>query len=197
MKAGFETHNKVLDESSMTNQMLGAWKGWQNYSQGPHKKKKRIKYPLHQSIHNEIMGANFPGSLRNKGAAITEVLHHRASELEDTIHALDPLSLLCMWANWGRIKSRSLVKVSWLLKYQIKSVKYFLSSSYTIPGGEVWGCPRPLNRADRNKQRLKSQNVDLTRLPGPRRWQPGGWEETSWVWRGDREDISFPFSSWK
>ena len=89
MKAGFETHNKVLDEFSMTNQMLGAWKGQQNYSQGPHKKK-RMKYPLHQSIHNEIMGANFPGSLRNKGATITEVLHHTVSELEDTIHVLDP-----------------------------------------------------------------------------------------------------------
>lgn len=143
------------------------------------------------------MGANFPGSLRNKGATITEVLHHTLSELEDTIHVLDPFSLLYMCANWGRIKSRSLVKVSWLLKYQIKSVKYLLSSSYTIPGGEVWGCPWPLNRADWNKERLKSWNLDLTRLPVPRRWQPGGWEETPWAGRGGREDISFPFSSWK
>lgn len=49
-----------------------------------------MKYPLHQSIHNEIMGANFPGSLRNKGTTITEVLHHTVSELEDTIQVLDP-----------------------------------------------------------------------------------------------------------
>ena len=118
-----------------------------------HIKKKRMKYPLHQSIHNEITGANFPGSLRNKGTTTTEVLHHTVSELEDTIHVLDPFSLLYMWANWGRIKSRSLVKVSWLLKYQIKSVKYLLSSSYIIPGGEVWGCPWPLHRADWNKER--------------------------------------------
>lgn len=89
------------------------------------------------------MTAIFPGLLIHKNIIITELLHHTISELEGTIHVTIPISLFYIFfifrANGGTIKLKSLVNVSWLLNYQIKSVKYLLSSYYTVLRGKVEG----------------------------------------------------------
>lgn len=133
------------------------------------------------------MTAIFPGLLIHKNIIITELLHHTISELEGTIHVTIPISLFYIFfifqGKLGHNKVEELGQcfVASQLPNKISKIFAFvlLHSSKGWGRGGLW----PLNRADRNKQRLAYWNLDLT--------SPVWWVrvDSSSVRCTDREDM--------